>query len=214
MCTRRPNRRVQHVVRSERDELPRVALIRVRKLVVDGDRRRRRVEVLLDIVEAEDLTGGRHIQRAVAYRDAVRLTEPRGNRDHALGFVVAVAIDDGIDVARVLRTDEHGALRAQRHHARVGDVLSENLELETRRNNQGSKRPRGLLRQDGKAGAKGRGRKRKDEPPCGSLHGVSPNCVNRGALPLGLPNTLSRAPLRRRAPFAWLARGARLAPPF
>src|SRR5207253_8460070 len=78
MCTRRPNRRVQHVVRSERDELPRVALIRVRKLVVDGDRRRRRVEVLLDIVEAEDLTGGRHIQRAVAYRDAVRLTEPRG----------------------------------------------------------------------------------------------------------------------------------------
>src|SRR5215218_10276645 len=28
-------------------------------------------------------------------------------------------------------------------------------------------------------------------------------------LPLGLPDTLSRAPLRRRAPFAWLARGAR-----
>src|SRR5215471_17285419 len=31
----------------------------------------------------------------------------------------------------------------------------------------------------------------------------------RGASPLGLPYTLSRAPLRRRAPFAWLARGAR-----
>ena len=30
--------------------------------------------------------------------------------------------------------------------------------------------------------------------------------VNRGASPLGLPHTLSRAPLRRRAPFAWLAR--------
>ena len=30
--------------------------------------------------------------------------------------------------------------------------------------------------------------------------------VNRGALPLGLPDTLSRAPLRGRAPFAWLAR--------
>src|SRR5688572_6452484 len=28
----------------------------------------------------------------------------------------------------------------------------------------------------------------------------------RGATPLGLPHTLSRAPLRRRAPFAWLAR--------
>src|SRR5204863_1873529 len=31
----------------------------------------------------------------------------------------------------------------------------------------------------------------------------------RGASPLGLPCTLSRAPLRRRAPFAWLARCAR-----
>ena len=31
----------------------------------------------------------------------------------------------------------------------------------------------------------------------------------RGASPLGLPYTLSRAPLRRRAPFAWLARCAR-----
>src|SRR5437762_3703590 len=32
---------------------------------------------------------------------------------------------------------------------------------------------------------------------------------NRGASPLGLPYTLSRAPLRRRAPFPWLARNAR-----
>src|SRR5262245_49740641 len=30
-----------------------------------------------------------------------------------------------------------------------------------------------------------------------------------GAAPLGLPDTLARAPLRRRAPFAWLARRAR-----
>src|SRR5260221_5203846 len=34
---------------------------------------------------------------------------------------------------------------------------------------------------------------------------------NRGASPLGLPDTLSRAPLRRRAPFAWLARCRSLA---
>src|SRR5262245_7344381 len=33
--------------------------------------------------------------------------------------------------------------------------------------------------------------------------------LNRGASPLGLPCTRSRAPLRRRAPLAWLARGAR-----
>ena len=30
--------------------------------------------------------------------------------------------------------------------------------------------------------------------------------LTRGASPLGLPYTLSGAPLRRRAPFAWLAR--------
>src|SRR6476660_4075550 len=34
----------------------------------------------------------------------------------------------------------------------------------------------------------------------------------RGASPLGLPYTRSRAPLRRRAPFAWLARHARSHP--
>ena len=33
--------------------------------------------------------------------------------------------------------------------------------------------------------------------------------LNRGASPLGLPYTLSRAPLRRRAPVVWLARDAR-----
>ena len=33
--------------------------------------------------------------------------------------------------------------------------------------------------------------------------------LSRAALPLGLPDTLSRAPLRRRAPVAWLARCAR-----
>ena len=35
---------------------------------------------------------------------------------------------------------------------------------------------------------------------------------HRGASPLGLPDTLSRAPLRRRAPFAWLASLRSLAP--
>ena len=35
----------------------------------------------------------------------------------------------------------------------------------------------------------------------------------RGASPLGLPYTLSRAPLRRRAPFAWLTRCRSLALP-
>src|SRR5204862_7131030 len=37
----------------------------------------------------------------------------------------------------------------------------------------------------------------------------SSTSLNRGASSLGLPYTLSRAPLRRRAPFPWLARNAR-----
>jgi len=56
-------------------------------------------------------------------------------------------------------------------------------------------------------------------PPCGRRDAEIPTVIVpgivdsnthasliRGASPLGLPHTLSRAPLRRRAPFAWLAR--------
>src|SRR5262249_56234649 len=38
---------------------------------------------------------------------------------------------------------------------------------------------------------------------------LSRSSLIRGASPLGLPDTLSRSPLRRLAPFAWLARTAR-----
>ena len=86
-------------------------------------------------------------------------------------------------LAGLHRPDEHGALRAERHHARVGDVLGEHLELEARRNDQGAKGPRGLLGQDGQAGAEGRRQNHKDEPPCRSLHSVSPNFVCMGWSP-------------------------------
>ena len=45
-------------------------------------------------------------------------------------------------------------------------------------------------------------------PPHGATGttGSARLCLSRGASPLGLPDTLSRAPLRRRAPFAWLTR--------
>ena len=45
-----------------------------------------------------------------------------------------------------------------------------------------------------------RGERFEEFPPC--RHERDSNLF-RGALPLGLPDTLSRAPLRRRAPFAW-----------
>jgi hypothetical protein len=42
----------------------------------------------------------------------------------------------------------------------------------------------------------------------GGIIGAGIFVFTRGASPLGLPDTLSRAPLRRRAPFAWLVRDA------
>ena len=42
-----------------------------------------------------------------------------------------------------------------------------------------------------------------------NAHELTASVLIRGASPLGLPNTLSRAPLRRRAPIAWLTRYAR-----
>src|SRR6185503_1731417 len=42
-----------------------------------------------------------------------------------------------------------------------------------------------------------------------NVRGHKSSKLIRGALPLGLPYTLSRSPLRRLAPFAWLARDAR-----
>ena len=49
-----------------------------------------------------------------------------------------------------------------------------------------------------------RQRQRHREP--GTVHSAHDANLIRGASPLGLPDTLSRAPLRRRAPFAWLTR--------
>ncbi len=68
-------------------------------------------------------------------------------------------------------------------------------------------RPAPLSERDGR-GAGERDEGGYDAAPIGRLHAGAPSLV-RGASPLGLPDTLSRAPLRRRAPVAWLARHAR-----
>src|SRR5690606_5818870 len=75
------DRHVEHVIGTERDELPRVPRARIRQAVPNDHRFRWRVEPLLDVVEAQEPTRGRHVQRAVAHRDAVRLIEPTGDLD-------------------------------------------------------------------------------------------------------------------------------------
>ena len=136
----RANRDVEHVVRSEGNELPGMALIRIRQVVEDGDWLGRCVEVLLDVVEAEDLARGGHVQCAVPHRNAIGLAQAAGDGQDLIGLVIAVAVDDRVDVAHVLGPDEHRALRAERHHAGVADVLGEDLEFEPRRNDQRTER--------------------------------------------------------------------------
>jgi hypothetical protein len=96
--------------------------------------------VLLDVVEAEDLARGCDVQRPVPHRDAVRLRQTAGDRQDLVGVVVTVTIDDRVDLAGILRPDEHGTLRAERHHAGVADVLGEHLDFEAGRNDQRNRR--------------------------------------------------------------------------
>ena len=85
----------------------------------------------LDVVVSQDPARGRDIQRAVAKGDAVGHLETAGDQHDAIRLVIAVAIDDRVHLARLHRSHEHGALRTERHHARVLDVLSEHADLES-----------------------------------------------------------------------------------
>ena len=66
--------------------------------------------MLLDVIEPQKLAGGRHVQRAVAHRDAVRLIQATGDHHDAVGLVVAVTVDDRMHLAG-RGSDEHRALR-------------------------------------------------------------------------------------------------------
>ena len=86
----------------------------------------------LDIIEPQELARSRHIERAVVYRDAIGLIEAAGDQHHPVGLVIAVAIDDCVHLAGPHRSDEHGALRTQRHLARVLDAVREHGDVESR----------------------------------------------------------------------------------
>src|SRR5262245_29580512 len=79
---------VELVVGPERYELPAVRLV-VRELVVDDDRLRRIVEIVLDVLELRDLGPLRDVERALAEGEAVRSIQPRG-QDLELGLAALV----------------------------------------------------------------------------------------------------------------------------
>ena len=99
--------------------------------------------------------------------------------------------------------DRPGTAKARRPVTRVGDLRA---PLDRASDEHRRRVPR--LEQPGVKAERGAGRaslvvRRVDVD--------DPHFLNRGASPLGLPHTRSRAPLLRRAPFAWLVRCRSLA---
>src|SRR5262249_44507861 len=142
----------------------------------------------------------------------IAVNQRRLEAGHALGRREIDRHDAGV---RVRRADD-----ARVEHARTRDVegvlrasadLVGAVEALDARADDGLRRGRPVvLRIDGRL-------LRCAAAPGAALRRLA--LVNRGASPLGLPYTLSRAPLRRRAPFAWLtryrsfARASHAAPP-
>ena len=118
--------------------------LRIGQVVADRDRRGRRVEVLLDVVEPQEPTRGRHVQGAVPHRDAIGLIETAGDHHDPIGLVIPVGIHDGVHLAGILRSDEHRALRTERHRAGVLHLLGEHLRLKSRGQHQWGERRRVL----------------------------------------------------------------------
>ena len=160
---RRPDRHVQQVVRAEADELPRVAGLRVRQVVANRDRRGRCVEVFFDVVEPQEPARGGHIQRAVPHRDAIGLIETAGDHHDTIGLVVAVGIHNGVDLAGILRSDEHRSLRTERHRAGVLHLLGEHVRLKSCGQHQRGERRRALTGGDRQAGRE-HGRQHDERP--------------------------------------------------
>jgi hypothetical protein len=89
--------------------------------------------MLLDVIEPQQPACGCDIQRAVPNRHAVGLIQPAGNHHDTIRLIVLVRVDDRVHLADVLGTDEHRALWAQGHRARVLHLLGEDFRLEPSR---------------------------------------------------------------------------------
>ena len=91
------------------------------------------VEARLDVVEADDAVDLAHIEIAMTQRQAVGHVETAGQGAAAVCLAVAVVVAQGIHGAPRARPDEQGALLAEDHRPRIGDVVSEDLDLKAGR---------------------------------------------------------------------------------
>jgi len=117
----------------------------VRQVVAKRHRRRRRIEVLLDVVEPKQPAGRGHVQRAVSHRETVRLIETGGDDHNAIGFVIPIGVHDRVHRPCVLRSDEDSALRAERQRSSVLHPFGEDFRPEAGRQHQRPERPRRRL---------------------------------------------------------------------
>ena len=128
---RRADRHVQLAVRAEGDELPAVVAVG-REAVGDDDRRRRIGEAALDVVEAQDAVDRRHVERAVAERDARRLAQSRrDDADDRLALRRRRRQRDRVDLAR-RRASRRTACRPRPRSSRAHSARARRPRSRTR----------------------------------------------------------------------------------
>ena len=120
------DRNIELVVRPDGDELPAMGFV-LWKLVIDHDRLRRAVQIVLDLFDLGDLRQFGDIERAVLECDAVRTIEARGDD---LDRPLAVLVLDTIDLVDEAAADEYRALVAKRQRARVRHARGIDLDVE------------------------------------------------------------------------------------
>ena len=127
---RSADRHVKHAVGTEGDEFP--AVVRFRREPGADDGGARRIgEAGFDVVVADNPVHGRHVEGAVAERDAYRQGEPGRDYERVERLVAADA--HRVNLAGAHAADEERALVAQRHRARVGHVVREYMDFKAGR---------------------------------------------------------------------------------
>ena len=89
------------------------------QVIAQRDRRRRCIEAFFDIVEPQEPARGCDVQRAVPHRDAIGLIEAARNITTRSALRSPSRSTNGVHLADILRSDEHGPLGDRRHRPRV-----------------------------------------------------------------------------------------------
>ncbi len=146
-----------------------------REVVADDDRLGRALEAAVDAVVAQDAVDLGDVEGAVAPGDAVGHAQAAGDGVDALGAVVAVAVDGGVDDV-VAGADVEDAVGGQGHGAGAGELVAPDFDLEAWREAEGVEGEAGRRRCGGGVGGRCGGGRR-----CGALGRRGGGAVAGGA---------------------------------